>query len=411
MDAYHPRMIDSVIESLMADFAAVMLVGPRAVGKTTSASRFVRSVVRLDREREAAPFRSDPDAALAAFPTPILLDEWQEVPAVLGAVKRSVDTDSRPGRFLLTGCVRADMTSRTWPGVGRVVRADMYPLTVAERLGRPTPTLIDRLVERTPLIPAPEPFDLGDYVRLALQGGFPDAVLGSSDSRQRTWLDNYAREIVTADLTTARNGRDNQKLFKYLTAYALYSAKVSQDKSVYDKAGINKKTASHYEGLLSNAYIVSKLHAWSTNRLSRLVRSPKRYLIDTGLWASLLDVTPQSVFSDGDLMGSLLDTWVTSHLRAQTQMSAHRHRLYHLRTAQGRHEIDLIADITGHGVIAVEVKATGAPSQRDIRHLTWLRDELGDLFIAGVVLNSGPHTHTMSDRITAAPFSTLWCGH
>lgn len=410
MYGYRPRMIDSVIKSLMEDFAAVMLVGPRAVGKTTSASRFVRSVVRLDREREAAPFRSDPDAALATFPTPILLDEWQETPAVLGAVKRSVDTDKRPGRFLLTGSVRADMESRTWPGVGRVVRADMYPLTVAEHLGRPTSPLIDRLVEKTPLIPAPESFDLSDYVTLALQGGFPDAVFGSSDNRQRIWLDNYAREIVTADL--AANGRrDNRKLFEYLTAYALYSAKVSQDKSVYDKAGISKKTASRYESLLSNAYIVSKLHAWSTNRLSRLVRSPKRYLVDTGLWASLLDATLQSVFSDGDLMGSLLDTWVTSQLRAQAQVSAHRYRLHHLRTAQGRHEIDLIVDIAGHGVVAVEVKATGAPSQRDIRHLVWLRNELGDLFIAGVVLNSGPHVHTMSDRITAAPFSTLWCGH
>ena len=409
MGDYNPRMIDSVVGSLMEDFAAVMLVGPRAVGKTTSAARFARSVVRLDREREAVPFRSDPDAALAAFPTPILLDEWQETPAVLGAVKRSVDADNRPGRFLMTGSVRAETAAGTWPGVGRVVRADMYPLTVAERLGRPTPPLIDRLVEGIPLASPPESLDLGDYVGLALQGGFPDAVLGSSDRRRRAWLDNYARAIVTSDLT-ARGGHDNRKLFEYLTAYALYSAKTPQDKSVYDKAGINKKTASIYESLLSDSYIVSKLPAWSTNQLSRLVRSPKRYMVDTGLWASLLDATPQSVFSDSGLMGSLLDTWVASHLRSEAPASAYRYRLYHLRTAQGRHEIDLIADIAGRGIVAIEVKATGAPSQRDIRHLAWLRDELGDLFIAGLVLNSGSCTHTMSDCITAAPFSTLWCG-
>lgn len=402
-------MIDSVLERLMQDFAAVMLVGPRAVGKTTSAVRRARSVVRLDREREAVPFRSDPDAALAAFPAPMLLDEWQEVPAVLGAVKRAVDADSRPGRFLLTGSVRAGAASRTWPSVGRVVRADMYPLTVAERLGRPTQPLIDRLVDGVPLAAAADPFDLGDYVQLALQGGFPDAVLGSSDRRRRAWLDNYSREIVTADLT-ARNGRDRGKLFEYLAAYSMYSAKVSHDKSVYDRAGVNKKTASQYESLLSDAYVVSKLQAWSTNRLARLVRSPKRYLVDTGLWASLLDATPTSVFSDGDLMGSLLDTWTASILRAEAQASAHRHRLYHLRTAQGRHEVDLIADIAGRGIVGVEVKATGTPSPRDARHLMWLRDELGESFIAGVVLNSGAHMHELSDRITAAPFSTLWCG-
>ena len=410
MGAYRPRMIDSVVEGLMEDFAAVMLVGPRAVGKTTSATRFARSVVRLDREREAAPFRSDPDAALTEFPKPVLLDEWQEAPAVLGAVKRFVDTDNKPGQFLMTGSVRADTALRTWPGVGRIVRADMYPLTVAEQMDRPTSPLVDRLVERTPLASAPEPLDLGDYVDFALQGGFPDAVLGSSDRRRRIWLDNYAREIVTTDMV-AHSRHDEGKLFEYLTACAVYSSKVSQDKSVYDKAGISKKTASHYDSLLTDTYVVSKLHAWSTNRLSRLVRSSKRYMVDAGLWASLLDVTPKSVFSDGDLMGSLLDTWVTSHLRAEAQTGVHRYRLYHLRTAQGRHEVDLIADIAGHGVVAIEVKATGAPSRRDIRHLVWLRDQLDDLFIAGVVLNSGPRTYTMSDRITAAPFSTLWCGH
>ena len=109
-------------------------------------------------------------------------------------------------------------------------------------------------------------------------------------------------------------------------------------------------------------------------------------------------------------MGSLLDTWTASLLRAEAQVSAHRHRLYHLRTAQGRRAVDLIADIAGRGIVGVEVKATGTPSPRDARHLMWLRDELGESFIAGVVLNSGTHVHELSDRITAAPFSTLWYG-
>jgi len=101
---------------------AVLLVGPRATGKATTARRLSASVVRLDRPAEAAAFSADPDAALSRLTEPVLLDEWQAVPDVLGAVERAVDDDPRPARFLLTGSVRADLDAATWPGTGRLVR-------------------------------------------------------------------------------------------------------------------------------------------------------------------------------------------------------------------------------------------------------------------------------------------------
>src|SRR5437870_3409572 len=104
--AYRPRLADALLDELLAAFPAVMLVGPRAVGKTTTAARRAATIVRLDRPAEAGVFRADPDAALRGLREPILLDEWQAVPEVLGALKRSVDSQSRPGRFLVTGSVR-----------------------------------------------------------------------------------------------------------------------------------------------------------------------------------------------------------------------------------------------------------------------------------------------------------------
>jgi predicted AAA+ superfamily ATPase len=100
---YIPRLVDGLVSSLLASAPAIMLTGPRATGKTTTASQHVSDIVRLDRPGEAAAFRADPDAALAAQATPLLVDEWQVVPEVLGAIKRAVDEDSRPGRFLITG--------------------------------------------------------------------------------------------------------------------------------------------------------------------------------------------------------------------------------------------------------------------------------------------------------------------
>ena len=134
MAAYLPRLIDPVIEQLFAELPALSIVGPRASGKTTTAARHVREVVRLDRDDEAVAFLADPDAAIATLREPVLFDEWQEVPGVLGAVKRAVDADPRPGRFILTGSVRAELDVATWPGTGRVVPLAMFPMTVGERL-------------------------------------------------------------------------------------------------------------------------------------------------------------------------------------------------------------------------------------------------------------------------------------
>src|SRR6266508_6931241 len=119
MPAYTPRAVDPLIDRLLTELPALFIVGPRAAGKTTTAARYARTVVQLDREAEAVAFRADPDAALRGLPEPVLLDEWQVVPGVLGAVKRAVDEDPRPGRFLLTGSVRGDLDQEMCPGTGR----------------------------------------------------------------------------------------------------------------------------------------------------------------------------------------------------------------------------------------------------------------------------------------------------
>src|SRR5256885_4001 len=100
-ERYVSRLVDVRLRELFAQLPAVLITGPRATGKTTTARALAATFVRLDREAEATVFRADPDAALRGLPEPVLLDEWQVVPGILGAVKRAVDDDPRPGRFLL----------------------------------------------------------------------------------------------------------------------------------------------------------------------------------------------------------------------------------------------------------------------------------------------------------------------
>jgi hypothetical protein len=126
---YVPRLADDLVADLLTTAPAFMLTGPRASGKTTTASRHVVDTVRLDRPGQAAAFQADPDAALAARSTPLLIDEWRVAPEVLGAVKRSVDADPVPGRFVITGSVRAGLDDQTWPVTGRVSQVPVWPLS------------------------------------------------------------------------------------------------------------------------------------------------------------------------------------------------------------------------------------------------------------------------------------------
>lgn len=405
---YKPRLVDELMAELLDELPAVMVTGPRAAGKTTTAARHAASVVHLDRPAEASVVRADPDVALTGYEEPILLDEWQEVPSVLGAVKRAVDRDARPGRFILTGSVRADLEAATWPGTGRVVRVPMYGMTVRELNGSEGRPLFDRLAGGD--IPnAPEdPPDLRDYVELALRSGFPEPALQMTPRARTRWLEGYVDQLLTRDAMGIDPRRDPARLRKYFEAYALNSAGIVSDATLLRAAGIDRRTATAYERLLANLFVVEAMPAWTSNRLRRLSRSSKRYLVDPALAASTLGLDAYAVLRDGDLLRRLLDTFVAAQLRAERAASEARPRLYHLREEHGRHEIDILAELGGRNILAFEVKADAAPDRDAARHLTWLRDRLGERFLHGIVFHTGPAPFELSERITAVPICALW---
>lgn len=408
MSEYVARMIDPLVEEHFEELPAVMLVGPRACGKTTSAARVANTVVRLDSD-DAAAFRASPDAALRDRAEPVLIDEWQLVPEVLGAVKRAVDADRRPGRFLITGSARRDFADRFWPGTGRIVMVRMCPLTVAEQRQLPALPLVDRLAagDAPPISVGPAP-DLRDYLQLALRGGFPEPALKLSERAGRVWLESYADQVALRDARSHGDAPDASRLQRYLEAYALNSAGTAHHKTVYDAAGVSRKTALAYDALLRDLLVVDELPAWSTNRLKRLSRTPKRYVVDSGLLSGILRVGIEDVLADGDLLGRMVETFVVAQLSAQAAIAQTRYRLSHLREQDGRREVDVIAELAGGRIIGIEVKAKAAVARRDARHLIWLRDEMPDRFATGVVLHSGRDVFELDDRIFAAPVSALW---
>lgn len=410
-DTYRRRMVDPLIAELVAGLPAVSLVGPRASGKTTTARRHARTVVRLDRPDDAAAFQANPDAALRTLDEPVLLDEWQEAPAVLGAVKRSVDADSRPGRYLLTGSVRAALDSQTWPGTGRVVHVPMTGLTVRERIGdADAEPFLDRVARSgaTELSVPAEPADARDYVELAAVGGFPEPALRLSPRLRGHWFDSYVDQLLTRDAQAVRSPRDPQRLGRFFEVLALNTAGVVDASTLYQAAGLDRRTADGYEALLGNLFVLDTVPAWFSNRLKRLTRLPKRYLVDPALAVSAIGADTDTVLRDPDLLGRLLDTFVTAQLRAELPVSALRPRLYHLRQEAGRHEVDILVELAAHRVIGIEIKASASPTSHDARHLVWLRDQLGDRFCHGLVLHTGRYLFPLAEKVTAAPISVLW---
>lgn len=187
--------------------------------------------------------------------------------------------------------------------------------------------------------------------------------------------ESYVEHLLTRDAELVDGSRDPARLRRYLEALALNTAGIVEDKTLFEAAGIDRKTAMVYQRLLVNLRVVEGLPAWTSDRLKRLVLS---------------------------------DTFVVAQLRAELAVAETRPRLYHVRQQQGRFEIDLLAELGGGRLVGIEVKADAAPTSASARHLARLRDQYDHAFVAGIVLHTGPRPYRLGERLIATPISTPW---
>jgi predicted AAA+ superfamily ATPase len=279
------------------------------------------------------------------------------------------------------------------------------------RLDPGEPSFFDKLAmadARLFRLPSHVP-DLPQYIELALHGAFPELVLQPrKEPVARLWLDSYLEQLLTRDAAGLAQVREPARFHRYFEAIALNSAGLVADKTLYSIAQINAKTAAAYEQLLVNLFVIEQVPAWGTNRLHRLVKTPKRYVVDPALIASGAGLTARAVLADGDLLGRMIDTFGLAQLRPEAALSKERCRMYHLRSEGGRHEVDLVIERDAGEIVAIEFKATSAPDAADANHLCWLREQMGDCFRAGAVLHTGPRIFEISDRVLAIPLCAIW---
>ncbi len=324
---------------------------------------------------------------------------------------RLVDDDPRPGRFVLTGSSQADLTASGWPATGRIVRLAMYPLVGRERHGDPaSPSLVDRIVSggADALAGPAAGWDLHGYLAEALTSGWPEALRAPTERARDRWLTGYVDHLATREAPSLGVARDPLRMRRYLRAIAANTAGVPTHKLLYDAAGIDRETAVGQDDLLGTLMVTDRVPAWAGSRMDRAVRLPKRYLIDPGLLGPLLRIDHRRALCDGDLLGRVLDTLVATQLRAECALSVVGADMFHLRGANGRREIDLIIETRDGHVIAIEVKASAAPSPADARHLEWLWERLGPKPAAVLLVHTGPRVFQLTEHVLAVPIASLW---
>jgi predicted AAA+ superfamily ATPase len=419
--SYRRRVVDHELDELLAGLPAIAIDGPKAVGKTATALRRAATVYRLDDDGERAIAQADPSRLLEGDP-PILIDEWQRLPESFDRVRRAVDDGAGPGSFLLTGSA-SPTDPPTHSGAGRIVRVRLRPMTLAERgVAVPTVSLTQLLDDGQAPIRGRTDVGLERYVEEILTSGFP-GIRGLSGRLVRAQLDGYLDRIVDHDFEDlGHQVRRPATLRRWMQAYAAATATSASLETIRDAATSDRgekptrATTQPYRDVLERLWILDPVPAWlpTRNRLARLSSPPKHHLADPALAARLLAVDADALLHprpagppiprDGTLLAALFESLVTLCVRVYAQ--AAEAQIAHLRTWSGDREVDLIVE-RGRQIIALEVKLGQVVEDRDVRHLIWLRNELGDDLTDAAVITTGPAAYRRPDGIAVIPAALL----
>ena len=419
---YYPRIVDDELDTLSAELPAIAIEGARAVGKTESALRRAGTVFRLDDSAQFDVLSADP-TRLADGTPPILIDEWQRLPISWDIVRRTVDADPFSPSFLLTGSA-SPAKAPTHTGAGRIVTVRMRPLSLAERgLCTPTIRLGDLLSGRDSPIGGSSGLRLADYAEQITASGFP-AIRGRSGRATRAYLDGYLERITDQHVhEQGRTIRNRALLRRWMAAYAAATSTAAAFERIRDAASPGetakptKATTQAYRAALEGMWLIEPVPAWlpTRNRLRRLASAPVHQMVDPALAARLLDMTTDgllaglagtpSVAREGSLLGALFESLVTLSVRVYAQ--ACEAKVFHLRTHSGEHEVDLIVQGLDGRLAAIEVKLSASVADRDVRHLRWLKDRIGDELANAVVVTTGPEAYRRRDGICVVPAALL----
>lgn len=404
----YPRWIAPRISEALLDTPVVLLVGPRQAGKTTLARQVAAHGLRyltLDDELTLLAARNDPVGLVRDLDRAVI-DEIQRAPQLLLALKKSVDEDRRPGRFLLTGSANLMALPTVADSLaGRMEVLSLLPLSQSE-IEESASNWLDAafsghiLESRVPV--------LGDeLIERVLRGGYPEVLTRPSAKRRAIWARQYLDAIIQRDVRDVASIEKLDQLPRFLRALAHTAGQMCNYTQLGGQVGLDGKTAARYVGVFEQMYLLKRVEVWARNRLGRVVKTPKMQFIDAGLLAALLDLNGDAAKRERHRFGSVLETFVFGELLKHAATAEGDYRLMYYRDAD-KVEVDLVIENASGQLVGVEVRAAATIRESDLRGLRKLAGLAGERFRLGVVLYDGAETLPLGSGLWAAPLSSLW---
>lgn len=417
---YVRRLLDDTLDELFTQLPAILLDGPKAIGKTKTAAQRAVTIKRLDTEAGISSARADSEWVTRGD-KPILIDEWQKVPNTWNAVKRAVDENQQGSQFLLTGSLP---DASTHSGAGRIVSIRMRPMSLSERQVAETPISFAALMAgECELAPDYETkFGFNDYIHEIAQSGFP-YIRTLTGRAHAAAISGYLDRIVDTDLPEiGPNAKRPASILAWLKAYAAATATMASWETVRDAAKSGHDSIATraallpYRDGLTRLRILDELPPWSSarNQFARAGMASKHYLADPALAVSLLGYSTQTLPNislkgmgnfDGPLLGRLFEALAVLTVRSIAE--AQFCKVGHFRAQDGRREVDMVVEGDAGRLIAIEVKLGETVDDTDVRHLNWLASEVGDQLVEKVVITTGTRCYRRQDGVLVIPLAMI----
>jgi hypothetical protein len=403
-----PRFSARRVAEALRDTPVVMVTGPRQAGKTTLVRAFVttdRPYVTLDDDTVLAGVRADPAGFLRSLDRAVI-DEVQRAPELLRGIKRSVDSDRQPGRFLLTGSANVLTLPQAAESLaGRMEVVTLLPLSLGE-MRRIKPWFLQnafagKVRNATDLLVGE------DLTTLVLTGGYPEMLERSDPKRRQAWAREYMRALVQRDVRDIAEIERLDRMTRLLQILAQHSGRLVNLSQIGGQIGLDDKTVGRYVAILEQLFITRRVDPWFRNRLKRLLKTPRLHFLDSGLLAAILGATAQGIAADRSMLGPLLETFVFAEVAKQTEWFDEPCALHHYRD-KDQDEVDLIIENGAGAIVGIEVKAAATVTGADFKGLRKVANACGNDFKLGAVLYDGDTIVPFGERLYAAPVSCLW---
>lgn len=406
-----PRFLEPPLRDALADTPVLFVVGARQTGKSTLVKgliggSFKAEYITFDDVTARAAAQADPAGFLAGHAGPLILDEVQHVPELFPQIKLRVDTDRRPGMYVLTGSANVLLLPKISESLaGRIEHFTLWPLSQGELSGRREGFIDAVFAER--LRPVHEAKDIRrDVIRRALRGGYPEMMARAQPERRAAWLRAYTTTILQRDVRELTQISNPQDLTRLLTMLASRVASPLNVLDVSRSLDIPHMSVRRYLATLEHLFFVYEIPGWSGGLNSRVTQRPKAYLPDSGLLGYLMGVDAARFEKDPILAGHLLENFVLGELERQRGWNKTAVTTYHFRTTAT--EVDVVLECPDGTLVGVEVKAASSVGASDFKGLRALEARAKKKFHRGVVLHTGARTVPFAANLHAMPLSALW---